>query len=176
MFDTMGLSVSPTTEEASLFNHLVFLHREDVETFTDRFINKSYDTSNLDFVYNNNTLHYTVFNNRFIHDRMGLERAELAVTTAFSKLLRGDNVLTMFDNVVIIVIDEELSSLAYLENCISLAVDMIRDEATEATLNFDFLVSEKNIINKIKSISSKLWAGLVNMLHNGRAVFIMNRG
>ena len=44
MFDTMGISISPTTEAASMFNHLVFLHRGDVESFTNRFINKSYES------------------------------------------------------------------------------------------------------------------------------------
>ena len=175
MFDTLGITISPTTEAASMFNHLVFLHRGDVESFTDRFINKSYDTSNLEFIYNNNTLHYTVFNNRYIHDRVGLERAELAVANAFSKMMRGDNVITMFDNVAIIVIEDDLASEAYLENCVSLAVDMIKDEATEETVNFDFLVMERNLISKIKGISNKLWANLIQMLHNGRAVFIMNR-
>ena len=175
MFDTMGISISPTTEAASMFNHLVFLHRGDVESFTNRFINKSYDTSNLEFIYNNNTLHYTVFNNRYIHDRVGLERAESAVANAFSKMMRGDNVITMFDNVAIIVIEDDLESEAYLENCVSLAVDMIKDEATEETVNFDFLVLERNVFSKIKGISNKLWANLIQMFHNGRAVFIMNR-
>lgn len=175
MFDTMGTTVAPTSEEASLFNHLVFLHKEEVESFVDRFINKSYDVSSLDFIYNSNNLHRTVFNNRFIHERVGEERVELNITNAVSKLMRGDNVITMFDNVALIIIDDDLSSIAYLENCVRLAVDMIRDEATEETVNFDFIVSERNLINKIKSISNKLWANLTHMLHEGRAVFILNR-
>ena len=90
-------------------------------------------------------------------------------------MMRGDNVITMFDNVAIIVIEDDLASEAYLENCVSLAVDMIKDEATEETVNFDFLVLERNVFSKIKGISNKLWANLIQMFHNGRAVFIMNR-
>lgn len=175
MFDVLGTSVTPTTEEASLFNHLVFLRREDVENFTDRFINKPYDVSNLDFVYNNNTLHRTVFNNRYIHERIGEERANVEINNTFSRFMRGDNIVTMFGNIAIIVVDEDVMSDAYLENCVRLAVDMLRDDATEETLNFDFLVSERNIVNNIKSISNKLWAKLTSILHSGRAVFILNR-
>ena len=36
----------------------------------------------------------------------------------------------------------------------SLAVDMIKDEATEETVNFDFLVLERNVFSKIKGISN----------------------
>ena len=175
MFDTLGITLTPTTEEASLFNHMVFLHKDEAESFVDRFINKSYDVTGLDFIYNNNNLHRTVFNNRFIHKRVGLDRAELAITNTVSKLMRGDNVITVFDNVVLIVIDDDLTSIAYLENCVRLAVDMLRDEATEETVNFDFIVSERNLINKIKSISNKLWGNLTNMLTDGRALFILNR-
>lgn len=175
MFDIIGASIPPTSEEASLFNHLVFLHKEEVESFVDRFISKAYDISGLDFIYNSNALHKTVFNNRFIHSRIGEERADLAITNTVSKLMRGDNVITVFDNVALVVIDDDLSSVAYLENCVRLAVDMIRDEATEETVNFDFIVSERNLISKIKAISNALWANLTNILHDGRAVFIMNR-
>ena len=175
MFDTLGITLTPTTEEASLFNYVVFLHKEEVEAFIDRFISKPYDVTGLDFIHNNNNLHGTVFNNRFIHKRIGLDRAELAITNTVSKLMRGDNVITVFDNVALIVIDDDLSSIAYLENCVRLAVDMVRDEATEETVNFDFIVSERNLINKIKSISNKLWANLTNILIDGRALFILNR-
>jgi hypothetical protein len=41
MLDTLGIKTHPTTEMASLYNHVIFLHREDVDSFTDRYINKN---------------------------------------------------------------------------------------------------------------------------------------
>lgn len=175
MLDTLGMKTHPTTEEASLFNHIIFLYRDDVDAFTDKYINRPVDVDNLEFIYNNNTLHHSIFNNRYIHERLGLETASLEITNAFSKLMRGDNVVIVFGTVAIIVIESDLSSVPYLENCVRLAVDLIRDCATDETINYDFMVSEKNIVSKIKSISRNLWAALTDIMHEARAIFVVNR-